>query len=981
MAPQCGSTARVGAATGRDGAVPPRPGFARMERCPRTITWVARPRCCWPRRWPAPALWPLDSRPPSRRAERARLAAAQREAATLHRPGGPSRRRRSRPGSTPGATRPSKLRLLAGEPPATAGACGDTGPLDRGSARGAPGRRRSRRRRDRRHAPRQRADPGAARARARPARRRGRARPDLPGQLQPDEGQGAGLRRPRHRRWDRRRPGRLDGRAPATIASPVTFEEAAALPVTDLQRRPDQGSHPRIGRQRRRAARLRRRRPPRHLSRHRRRADAGARAHPAPQRALSQSRRLEVRGRVGAGRRRRRGLGQRRLRRRRRRRRPPRSLRHQLGRRTCCSATAATARSRTSRRAPASPPAAGAPAARSSTPTPTATSTSTSRATSRRPGTRSSRAQRTLVWRNGPRDHGRPGRPARRGRSVLREPRQRPLPRRHRGARPRPIAARAYGFGVVATDYDDDGLRRSVRGQRLEPELPVSQPSARRPLRERRADRRRRGERRSARPGRHGRRRRRLRRRRPHRSRADGVRARSQHALSQRRRPAASRTRAATARHRRAPRSRAWAGARPSSTPTSTAGSISFFANGHIFADVDRFPQLGETYRQKNQLLLNHGATLPRRVGRAGGGLQTRARRPRPGRRRSRRRRRSRHRREQHGRRRRRCSRTASATGRHWVAFRVAAPAGNRFAIGAKVTVTSAGDAGRCARSARAAAICRRAICARCSGSAMHAGPVSVEVRHAGRRRWRGRSCRRSPARARADGDRIAMRPRRLRRWSADARRRRWSPWRCSRAAAADADGAEPRRPAPAVYRPALQAARVRSSRSRRTARAGQRRVPAEPIAAAIEARLRELRRGAARTADRAVAAVERAAGAGLPRRAAVPRRIGERRDRRSNARRCESRPARRAALDARAFAAELRRLVERSATSLVDRVPRHRHRPAGRRRPRCAPTSATTSSAPARGRGASSTSACGGMSWRADRRRAGRSSSGRRVA
>src|SRR4029453_14106583 len=32
-----------------------------------------------------------------------------------------------------------------------------------------------------------------------------------------------------------------------------------------------------------------------------------------------------------------------------------------------------------------------------------------------------------------------------------------------------------------------------------------------------------------------------------------------------------------------------------------------FFANGHIFSDIDQYPQLGETYRQKNQLLLNLG--------------------------------------------------------------------------------------------------------------------------------------------------------------------------------------------------------------------------------------------------------------------------------------------------------------------------------------------------------------------------------------
>ena len=47
-----------------------------------------------------------------------------------------------------------------------------------------------------------------------------------------------------------------------------------------------------------------------------------------------------------------------------------------------------------------------------------------------------------------------------------------------------------------------------------------------------------------------------------------------------------------------------------------------FFANGHIFADIDDYPQLGETYRQKNQLLLNMGTRFRDVSERAGGGLQ-----------------------------------------------------------------------------------------------------------------------------------------------------------------------------------------------------------------------------------------------------------------------------------------------------------------------------------------------------------------------
>ena len=47
-----------------------------------------------------------------------------------------------------------------------------------------------------------------------------------------------------------------------------------------------------------------------------------------------------------------------------------------------------------------------------------------------------------------------------------------------------------------------------------------------------------------------------------------------------------------------------------------------FFANGHIFSDIDKFPQLGETYRQKNQLLLNLGTRFRDVSERAGAGLQ-----------------------------------------------------------------------------------------------------------------------------------------------------------------------------------------------------------------------------------------------------------------------------------------------------------------------------------------------------------------------
>ena len=75
-----------------------------------------------------------------------------------------------------------------------------------------------------------------------------------------------------------------------------------------------------------------------------------------------------------------------------------------------------------------------------------------------------------------------------------------------------------------------------------------------------------------------------------------------------------------------------------------------FFANGHIFSDIDKFPQLGETYRQKNQLLLEPRHQVPRRVGTRRRRPADRGGRPRPCRWRSRQRRRSRPRRRQHGR-------------------------------------------------------------------------------------------------------------------------------------------------------------------------------------------------------------------------------------------------------------------------------------------------------------------------------------------
>src|SRR5688572_15647951 len=159
-----------------------------------------------------------------------------------------------------------------------------------------------------------------------------------------------------------------------------------------------------------------------------------------------------------------------------------------------------------------------------------------------------------------------------------------------------------------------------------------------------------------------------------------------------------------------------------------------FFANGHIFSDVDRFPQLGETYRQKNQLFLNLGGRFRDVSDRAGAGLQRAA-----------------------------VGRGLAVgdldndgdvdiivnnmdapptllenrqqTRHHWLAVRAAAPAGNRFAIGAKVTVVGGGTKQMREIRSGGSFLSQNDLRAY-FGLGEYAGPVDVEIRMPGGRRW-----------------------------------------------------------------------------------------------------------------------------------------------------------------------------------------------------------------------------------------------------
>ena len=162
-----------------------------------------------------------------------------------------------------------------------------------------------------------------------------------------------------------------------------------------------------------------------------------------------------------------------------------------------------------------------------------------------------------------------------------------------------------------------------------------------------------------------------------------------------------------------------------------------FFANGHIFADIGDYPQLGESFAQENQLLLNQGGSFRDVSASAGSGLQVA-----------------------------KVSRglavgdldddgdpdlvvsnmddfptlleNRQATGRHWVGFRVVSPGANRFAIGAKVTI-EAGGVKQFREIRSGGSYLSQSDLRPLFGLGDHAGPVDVEVRMPGGRLWRWR--------------------------------------------------------------------------------------------------------------------------------------------------------------------------------------------------------------------------------------------------
>jgi hypothetical protein len=160
-----------------------------------------------------------------------------------------------------------------------------------------------------------------------------------------------------------------------------------------------------------------------------------------------------------------------------------------------------------------------------------------------------------------------------------------------------------------------------------------------------------------------------------------------------------------------------------------------FVANGHIFPDVGDFPELGESYAQPNQLFLGEGERFRDVSAAAGAGLAVQ-----------------------------RSSRGLAVgdldddgdldvvvsnvdgaptllrndqrTGHHWVGFRLESPGPNRFAIGARVSL-SAGGRVQVREVRSGGSYLSQSDLRVYFGLGGYGGPVDVEVRMPGGARWR----------------------------------------------------------------------------------------------------------------------------------------------------------------------------------------------------------------------------------------------------
>ena len=162
-----------------------------------------------------------------------------------------------------------------------------------------------------------------------------------------------------------------------------------------------------------------------------------------------------------------------------------------------------------------------------------------------------------------------------------------------------------------------------------------------------------------------------------------------------------------------------------------------FFANGHLYPQVDRHPELHESFRQKNQLLVNQGGRFRDVTGIAGAGLQVEE-----------------------------SSRgvavgdldndgdldvvvtnidapptvleNRSQTPNHWVAFKLRKPGSNPFCFGATVRVKAGGKIQ--VREVRSGgSFLSQGDLRPHFGLGSHSGSVDVEVRLPGGRRWEWR--------------------------------------------------------------------------------------------------------------------------------------------------------------------------------------------------------------------------------------------------